>query len=604
MFLRCTERKKDGKAHYYYSVVENRRVANNKVTQRTVLYLGEINQLQEAAWRDLLNRFESECQGQRIKPFRQPRLLGPPPVRPEEVDAIEVKLSQMELRRPRAFGNCWLGSEIWQLLELDRFWSEKLPEGREGVAWHKVIELLAVHRLVDPGSEWRLHRQWFDESAMDELLAEDFAVASKDRLYRCLDRLLPHKGELFRHLKRCWQSLFGAQFELLLYDLTNTYVEGEAELNPKARRGYSRDGRPDCLQMIIGLVITTEGFPIAYEVMEGNTADSTTLRGFLDRIEQQYGQARRVWIMDRGIPTEALLTELRASPQREIRYLVGTPRGLLKKHEQALLDRPWQKVNESVEVKLLPQEGEVLVLAKSHGRQAKERAIRRRKLARLLWKLRAMQQRPPSRDQLLLRLGAAKTEAGRAFQFVQLRLPKAGEPVTRQAFSFRLDKKKFQQAELRDGHYLLRTNLNADNPEQLWKLYMQLTQIEAAFRCLKTDLKIRPLYHQLEQRMEAHILVAFLSYCLMVTLKKRLEPHGPGLTPKAVLEKLASIQMIDVWIPTTQGCWLVLPRYTQPSLDQHLLLKKLNLELPQQPPPRIETAAAKQSWEGLKQLKL
>ncbi|MCI0348018.1 MAG: IS1634 family transposase, partial [Acidobacteriales bacterium] len=397
--------------------------------------------------------------------------------------------------------------------------------------------------------------------------------------------------------------LFGAQFELLLYDLTSTYVEGAAELNPKAKRGYSRDGRPDCLQVILGLVITTEGFPIAYEVMEGNTADSTTLRGFLDRIEQQYGRAQRVWIMDRGIPTEALLAELRAS-EREIRYLVGTPRGLLNKYEQALLDRPWQKINEAVEVKLLPQDGEVLVLAKSGGRQAKERAIRRRKLARLLRKLRALQQRRPSRDQMLLRLGAAKTGAGRAFQFVDLQLPKPGEAVTRQTFGFRLDKKKLQQAELRDGHYLLRTNLSADNPEQLWKLYMQLTQIEAAFRCLKTDLKIRPIHHQLEQRVDAHILVAFQSYCLMVTLKKQLEPHGPGLTPKAALEKLASIQMIDVCIPTTQGAWLVLPRYTQPSLDQHLLLKKLNLELPQQPPPRIETAEAKESWEGVKQLKL
>lgn len=603
MFLRCTERKKDGKVHYYYSVVENRRVAHHKVTQRTVLYLGEINQLQEAAWQDLLDRFDSECQGQTVKPFRQQQLLGPMPVRPEEVDAIGVQLSRMELRRPRAFGNCWLGCEIWRLLELDDFWREKLPEGREAVAWHKVIELLAVNRLVDPGSEWRLHRQWFDQSAMDQLLETDFAVASKDRLYRCLDRLLVHNQELFGHLKQRWQTLFGAQFELLLYDLTSTYVEGAAELNPKAKRGYSRDGRPDCLQVIIGLVITTEGFPIAYEVMEGNTADSTTLPGFLDRIEQQYGRAQRVWIMDRGIPTEALLAQLRGS-QREIRYLVGTPRGLLNKYEQALLDRPWQKVNEAVEVKLLPQDGEVLVLAKSGGRQAKERAIRRRKLARLLRKLRAMRQRPPSRDQLLLRLGAAKTEAGRAFQFVDVQLPKPDEAVTRQTFWFRLDKQKLQQAELRDGHYLLRSNLSAEDPEQLWKLYMQLTQIEAAFRCLKTDLKIRPIHHQLEQRVDAHILVAFLSYCLMVTLKKRLEPHGPGLTPKAALEKLASIQMIDVCIPTTEGSWLVLPRYTEPSLDQHLLLKKLNLQLPQQPPPRIETAEAKQSWEGLKQLRM
>ncbi len=603
MFLRRTERKKDGKVHYYYSVVENRRVADSKVTQRTVLYLGEINQLQETAWQDLLDRFDSECQGQSVKPFRQQTLLGAAPLRPDEVDAIGVQLSRMELRRPRAFGNCWLGCEIWRLLELDDFWREKLPEGREQVAWHKVIELLAVNRLVDPGSEWRLHRQWFDQSAMDQLLETDFAVASKDRLYRCLDRLLPHKQALFGHLKQRWQTLFGAQFELLLYDLTSTYVEGEAELNPKAKRGYSRDRRPDCLQVIIGLVITTEGFPLAYEVMEGNTADSTTLPGFLDRIEQQYGRAQRVWIMDRGIPTEALLAQLRSSG-REICYLVGTPRGLLNKHEQALLDRPWQKVNEAVEVKLLPQDGEVLVLAKSSGRQAKERAIRRRKLARLLRKLRAMRQRPPCRDQLLLRLGAAKTAAGRAFHFVDVQLPKPDQPVTRQTFTFRLDKPKLQQAELRDGHYLLRTNLSADNPEQLWKLYMQLTQIEAAFRCLKTDLKIRPIHHQLEQRVDAHILVAFLSYCLMVTLKKWLEPHGPGLTPKAALEKLASIQMIDVCIPTTQGSWLVLPRYTQPSVDQHLLLKKLNLELPQQPPPRIETAEAKESWQGVRQLKL
>jgi transposase len=603
MFLRCTERKKDGKVHYYYSVVENRRVAHNKVTQRTVLYLGEINQLQETAWQDLLDRFDSECQGHAVKPFRQQPLLGPAPLGPDAVDAIGVKLSRMELRRPRAFGNCWLGCEIWRLLELDDFWREKLPEGREAVAWHKVIELLAVNRLVDPGSEWRLHRQWFDQSAMDQLLETDFAVASKDRLYRCLDRLLAHKQALFGHLKQRWQTLFGAQFELLLYDLTSTYVEGAAELNPNAKRGYSRDGRPDCLQVVIGLVITTEGFPIAYEVMEGNTADSTTLPGFLDRIEQQYGRAQRVWIMDRGIPTEALLAQWRGS-QREIRYLVGTPRGLLNKHEQALLDRPWQKVNEAVEVKLLPQDGEVLVLAKSGGRQAKERAIRRRKLVWLLRKLRAMRQRPPSRDKLLLRLGAAKTEAGRAFQFLDVQLPKPDEVVTRQTFTFRLDKQKLQQAELRDGHYLLRTNLSAEDPEQLWKLYMQLTQIEAAFRCLKTDLKIRPIHHQLEQRVDAHILVAFLSYCLVVTLKKWLEPHGPGLTPKAALEKLASIQMIDVCIPTTQSCWLVLPRYTEPSLDQHLLLKKLNLQLPQQPPPRIETAEAKQSWEGLKQLRL
>ena len=590
MFLRCTERKKDGKVHYYYSVVENRRVADNKVTQRTVLYLGEINQLQEAAWQDLLNRFEGECQGQSVKPFRQPRLLGPPPVRPQEVDAIQVKLSQMELRRPRAFGNCWLGCEIWRLLELDRFWSEKLPEGREGVAWHKVIELLTVHRLVDPGSEWRLHRQWFDESAMDELLAEDFAVASKDRLYRCLDRLLPHKRELFRHLKQCWQTLFGAQFELLLYDLTSTYVEGEAELNPKAKRGYSRDGRPDCLQVVIGLVVTTDGFPLAYEVMDGNTSDRTTLRKFLKHIEDTYGRAKRIWVMDRGIPTEEILAEMRSAEQPTL-YLVGTPKSKISEHEKQWLELPWQKVRDSVEVKLYTHQNELYVLAKSEGRQQKEMAMRRKRLARLLWKLRAMRRSLPSRDQLLLRIGAAKKEAGRAFGFVTIQLPNKDQAVTRDSFRFQLDKDRLKQAEHRDGYYLLRSNLTAEDPAVIWTLYTQLTQIEAVFRSLKSELDIRPIYHQKEDRIDAHIFIAFLAYCLQVTLKNRAMAYAPGLTPQAILEKLGAIQMIDVCFPTCDGRWLILPRYTQPEDDLKLLLHHLHLELPSQPPPRITAAA-------------
>jgi transposase len=603
MFLRCTKRKKDGKVHHYYSVVENRRVGFNKVTQRTVLYLGEINELQEAAWQELLDSFQQACSGQEGRRSRQSRLLGPQAPQVQDLPAIQVKLEQMELRRPRAFGSCWLGCEIWELLGLHQFWRERLPEGREGVAWYKVVQLLAVNRLMDPGSEWRLHRQWFDQSAMDELLDEDLAVASKDRLYRCLDRMLPYKQDLFVYLQQCWKTLFAAQFDILLYDLTSTYVEGEAELNGKAKHGYSRDGRPDCLQVIIGLVITPEGFPLAYEVMEGNTADNTTLRGFLVKIEQTYGKAQRVWIMDRGIVTEEILAEMRAA-DRDISYLVGTPRGKLKQYEKALLELPWQKVNDSVEVKLLKQPEEVFILAKSEGRRAKERAIRRRKLARLLWKLRAMRRSQPSRDQLLLRLGAAKSEAGRAFSFVKVTLPKPDQDVHRQTFTFRIDKGKLQKAELRDGHYLLRSNLSGEDPKQLWKFYIQLTQVEAAFRCIKGDLKIRPIHHQLEQRVDAHILVAFLGYCLMVTLKKRLEAHAPGLTPKAVLEKLSTIQMIDVCLPTTDGHLLVLPRYTQPGLDQQLLLKKLHLYLPQQPPPRIESSEVKQSYENLQQLKL
>ena len=587
MFLRSNTRIKDGKPHRYYTVVESRRLQSGKVAQRQVLYLGEINDSQQAAWRKTLEVFDEV--EQRITPlslFPEDR-----PVPADAIDSVQVKLGEMKLERARPYGNCWLGCELWRQLQLDRFWSEKLPEGRESVAWPQVLELLVVNRLIEPGSEFRLHRHWFDHSAMDILLGQDFAVAEKDRLYRCLDRVLEHKQELFVHLQQRWKDLFDAEFDLLLYDLTSTYVEGEAEQNPKARYGYSRDKRPDCKQVVIALIVTPAGLPMAYEVMAGNTSEKTTLRGFLERIESLYGKARRVWLMDRGIPTEALLQEMRTTRQ-ETFYLVGTSRAKVKQYEKRWLELPWRKVRESVEVKLFAQDGELYVLAKSEGRQAKEIAMRRKKLARLLRKLRAMRRSCPKRDQLLMRVGAAKTDAGRAFGFVNINLPQAGQEVTRETFTFRLDKVRLKEAELRDGHYLLRTNLVAEDPAVLWDRYVQLTQIEAAFKCLKSELGIRPIHHQLEHRVDAHILVAFLAYCLTVTLKHRLRMHAPGLTPRAVLEKLAGIQMLDVSFPTTDGRHLIMPRYTEPDPDQALLLHHLSLVLPQQPPPRITTSAS------------
>lgn len=585
MFLRAKVRKKDGKQHRYFSVVENRRVGQKQTVQRTVLYLGEINDSQEAIWRKTLQVFdETHQQYTTLSLFPEDREIPA-----ESSDSIQVKLSEMELRRPRAFGNCWLGCELWRQLRLEEFWEEKLAEKvqRETVSWAKVLQLLVVNRLIDPGSEFRVHRQWFDQSAMAELLKADFAVAEKDRLYRCLDRLLEHKAALFQHLRECWQDLFQAQFDVLLYDLTSTYIEGDGEEIPKARYGYSRDQRFDCKQVVIALVITPEGFPLAYEVMDGNTSDRTTLRSFLDKIESHYGRARRVWIMDRGIPTEEVLEEMRNS-DREIFYLVGTPRSKVRRYERKWLDLPWQKVRESVEVKVFAEAGELYVLAKSEGRRAKERAMRRKKLARLLHRLRAMQRSGPRRDQLLLRVGAARKEAGSAFRFLHMQLPREGEAVTRQSFQFRVDRPKLTAAELQDGHYLLRSNLVGENPTVLWERYVQLAQIEAAFKAMKSELGIRPLYHQLGHRVEAHILVAFLAYCLLITLKNRLQVLAPGLTPRAVLEKLATIQMLDVWLPTTDGRWLVMPRFTQPEADQAILLHKLKLELPQQPPPRIK----------------
>jgi len=580
--LKVHRRKKDGKEHRYFSIVESRRVSRRRVVHRTVVYLGEINDSQQAVWRKTLEVFDEKQQDfATLSLFPDDREVA------GDVDALQVRLGEMQLERPRAFGSCWLGCELWRQLKLDEFWQSKLPEGREAVPWEKVLRLLVVNRLLAPGSEFQVHRQWFDQTAMADLLGADFAVAEKDRLYRCLDRLLKHKQELFQHLRERWQDLFAAHFDILFYDLTSTYFEGEAEEIPKAKRGYSRDHRPDCLQVVIALVITPEGFPLAYEVMDGNTSDRTTLRGFLEGIEKTYGKARRVWVMDRGIPTEALLAEMR-DPARQMFYLVGTPKGRVNQHEKKWLDLPWQQVRESVQVKLYEQEGELYVLAKSEGRQAKENAMRRRRLARLLRKLRVMRRSLPKRDQLLLRIGAAKKEAGRPFGFVTIRVPKADEAVTRETFTFAVDKEKLRKAELRDGHYLLRSNLTGEDPGVLWERYIQLTQIEAAFKALKSELGLRPIYHQLGHRVEAHILVAFLAYCLLVTLKNRLQALAPGLTARAVLETLAPMQMLDVTFPTTDGRRLVMPRYTQPTPEQKLLLHQLQLDLPDQPPPRIQ----------------
>ena len=587
MFLRSTNRRKDGKDHRYFSVVENRRLPGDRTVQRTVLYLGEINDQQQAAWRKTLEVFDEEEQRYTtMSLFPDDREIPA-----DALDSVHVKLSGLELRRPRIFGNCWLGCELWHQLGLDEFWQQRLPEARKEVSWEKVLRLLVVNRLLDPGSEFHVHRQWFVDSAMDELLETDFAVAEKDRLYRCLDRVLKHKQDLFVWLKQKWADLFHADFEVLLYDLTSTYFEGEMEQNAKAKRGYSRDKRPDCLQLVIALVVTPDGFPLAYEVMNGNTSDRTTLRGFLKKIEDTYGKARRVWVMDRGIPSEAILKEMR-EPERQTFYLVGTPKGRINQHEKKWLELPWQKVRDSVEVKLYQHEGELYVLAKSEGRQKKEIAMRRKRLARLLRKLRVMRRSLPKRDRLLLRIGAAKKEAGRAFGFVKIQIPPTGQTVTRETFSFQVDKGKLKVAEQRDGHYLLRSNLTGEDPAVLWTRYVQLTQIESVFRSLKTELGIRPIYHQLEHRADAHVLVAFLAYCLHVTLKNRLLIHAPGLTPAAVLEKLATIQMVEVWIPMLDGRWLMLPRHTQPEKDVQAMLDHLHMTLPSQPPPRIKASPA------------
>jgi hypothetical protein len=585
MFLRYNTRKKDGKEHRYWSVVENRRLRAGHPTQRTVLYLGEINDTQQAAWRKSLEVInETNQRTEQIYLFPEDRDI------PSDVlNGLQVKLSELTLQRPRVFGDCWLGCRLWDELQLGLFWRERLPDGKAEVPWFKVLELLPVRQLVAPGSKWHLHRRWFVSSAMDQLLDQDFAVAAKNRLYECLDRIDEHRAALFTHLQARWKDLFGATYDLLLYDLTSTYFEGEMEQAPKAKHGYSRDKRSDCRQVVIAVVLSAEGFPLAYEVLPGNTSDRTTLQGFLQKIQAQYGQARRVWVMDRGIPTEETLQAMRQSDP-PVGYLVGTPRARWDQFQGPLENVPWQKLRDTIEVKLLSQGQEVYVLAKSEGRRQKETAIRRRKLARLLRTLRVLRrtrQRPWKRDTLLHKLGAAHKEAGKAWGFVKITVPKARQPVNRDTFQFQVLKDKLKEAQQRDGHYLLRGFSAGKEAASLWERYRQLTEIEAAFKTLKSDLQLRPIRHHVELRIEAHILVCFLAYCLGVTLRKRLQAHAPGLTPRAVLETLSGILMLDVHVPLADGRELVMPRYTQPEAEHRLVLDKLGWVLPPQPPPRI-----------------
>ena len=584
MFLRSTTRKKDGKEHRYYSVVESVRVSGRSTPyQKTLLYLGELSNTQQAEWTTAVNVFDVPIPPTAsLNLFPEERVVvAAPAIAP----SVSLRLDSYRLLRPRQYGACWLACELWRELELDTFWNKHIPASRQGTDWGKVLTVSVAYRLIDPGSEWRCHRLWYDRSAMGDLLGEDFVWGGKDQLYSVLDRLLEHRKALFLHLQGRWKDLFGAKLDVLLYDLTSTYFEGQAEEIPKARYGYSRDHRFDCKQVVLALVVTPEGFPVGYEILDGNILDKQTLPQMLKDVEALYGKANRVWLMDRGIPTEEQLEDLRAGDP-QVKYLVGTPRSRVKKTKDVWEELPWTKVKDTVEVKLFKEKEELYVVARSGGRQQKEIAIRRKKLAKLLRKLRGMR-KEDKRDQLLMRWGAAKSAAGRAASMVEIQLPQKDQEVNAQTFTFRLKKEKLKEAELYDGHYLLRSNLSDKEPEWLWKLYMLLVQIEAVFRCFKNDLGIRPIFHQIDTRVEAHIFVCFQAYCLWVTLQQRLRPLAPGLTPRQAIAQLAGIQMLDVEIPTTDERVLRLTRYTQPDKAAALLLQRLGKTLPDQPPPKL-----------------
>jgi transposase len=576
MFLRAHSRSKDGKQHRYWSLVETVRTAEGP-RQRRLCYLGELNGSAQARWLKTIEVFNQQGGSQQLKLF--PSEIAPPA---NDGNVAQVRLDRVRLERTRQLGPCYLGWELWRRLQLDEFFAGRLDQDGADVAWSQVVAVLAINRLCAPGSELGIEQRWYPSTALGDVLQIEEGKINDTRLYRCLDRLLPQKSHLEQHLKQRYGEMFGAEFDVMLYDLTSTYVEGAAGNNPMMRRGYSRDHRGDCLQLVLALIVNPEGFPCSYEVFDGNRADVTPLEVILRMVERKYGKARRIWVMDRGIVSEANLAAIR---KRGGQYLVGTPRSQMKEFEQQLREESnWEQVRPQVQVKLIAIPGgqETFILCKTEGRQQKEQAIRSRFAGRMEKALQNLEKqvqagRLKSRDKIHVRIGrilACHPQVADLYQVA----------VKEQSGQLRLEwaNKQAQQQwrEAREGAYLLRTNLTATTASQLWAQYMQLTEVEAAFRALKTELSIRPLFHQLERRVKAHILVAFLGYALWVTLKHLLLGKQSEWSASGALAELATLQSADIVLPTTDGREIRLRRITEPTAQQKRLLHQLGISLP------------------------
>ena len=590
MFLRANHRGKDGKDHTYWSLVETVRTPDGP-RQKTLCYLGELNSSAQARWVRTIEVFNEQGEAQQLKLF--PSQVEPPANDP---DVARVLLHKVRLERTRQFGACLLGLELWKRLALDRFFVQAIDGEPADVPWSRVAALLAINRLCAPGSELAIEQRWYPSTALDDLLEIEEGKINDTRLYRCLDRMLPHKTKLERHLKDRYGELFGAEFDVLLYDLTSTYVEGAAEKNPMVRRGYSRDHRPDCEQMVIALIVNNQGFPFSYETFDGNRADVSTMETILRMVERKYGKARRIWVFDRGIVSEANLAAIR---KREGQYLVGTPRGQMKQFEAELLKQDWTRVRPEVEVKqvALSQGEETYILCRTVGRKEKEKAIRSRFSDSMETALKALEKaiatgRLKDRNKMERRLGKIQARHPQVNDLYDLALRDTAEGV-RLSWQMKEDRKNWRES--REGAYLLRTNLQAETAEQLWSKYMQVTEAEASFRALKSELSIRPLFHQLEPRVKAHVMVAFLGYALWVTLKHLLnrrptmvpKPSASGvdnaqpLSPMRALALLSTLQSADIILPTTDGHEIRLRRITEPTPEQKSLLQQLGISLPE-----------------------
>jgi transposase len=584
MFLKRLERRKSGKGHTYWALVESIRTARGS-RHRVVAYLGELRKSEKNGWAQLCRRLRKE-----ERPSAS--LFDPPHYdEPADDEPVWVKLRDIHLERLRDFGDIWLALGLWRMLGLDRLLAARMLAGQEEVPWPTVAAILTMARFCEPSSELHIADTWYRRTALEDLLGVDVEAVHTTRLYQGLDVLLPHKEAIERHLKQRLGDLFDLEYDLLLYDVTSTYFEGECLSNPQAQRGHSRDQRPDCKQVCIGLVVTTDGIPLGYEVFAGNTSDCRTVQTIVETMEAKHGRAKRIWVMDRGMLSEANLKFLR---ERGGSYIVGTPRAMLRQFEKHLTAKDWTEVQAGVEVKLVagPEGTETFVLARSADRREKEKAIHQRFLERMeakLAKLQAAAQSGRLRDSAVAhqRLGRLKERYWRvaaAFEVTIAAIPRPSGKA-RLSIAWKRNPRWADWAALAEGCYLLRTNLSASDPATLWKQYIQLVEAEWAFRITKDELEIRPVWHQNPERVQAHILVCFLAYVLWKTLAQWMRRSGLGEAPRTLMEEFAKIKSGDVVLKAqrTDGrsADIRLRCVTTPDAAQKVLLNRLGLTLPQ-----------------------
>lgn len=583
MFLKRCARKKNGKPHTYWQLVESYRTPRGP-RHRVVAYLGELGASEHRGWGRLALHLDGKAavKAQQLMLFDTIDTHDNDPV----PQYVEVDLKGVRIERTQDFGDVFLALTLWRMLGFDELFSKNLPAGREEVSWSLMACVLTIARFVEPDSELHVEDTWYYRTALGQMLAVAAGKVNTARLYRTLDTILPLKSDIETHLKQRVGELFSPDFDLLLYDVTSTYFEGQAKANPQAKHGYSRDHRGDCKQVCIGLVATQDGFPLAYEVFSGNRADVTTVKEMVEIMESKYGRARRIWVMDRGMVSEDNLQFLR---NRGGFYLVGTPRGMLKRFEAYLLDSDWSKVQEGIEVKLVnsPNGRETFVLCRSADRREKEKAIHERFAERIeagLSKLdKELKRARKKRDRAVLerRIGSLLGKNSRAAGGFKIKVVEDKTcPAGLQLRWWRIEAWR-QWSSLSEGCYLLRTNLTEQSPEKLWQTYMQLTDVEAVFRTGKSDLKIRPIWHQLEHRVQGHILFSFLAYALWKTLQIWMERSGLGRGVRTVIEEFARLKANDLILKTSAGREIKLCCITQPDPAQRALLDRMGLMIPE-----------------------